>query len=115
MRKTIAASAAALLALTLAACGDDSDSPKSGGDNDEALAPKCSDVWVAGETLPEDYEGCMDGDTLEAAASFNCGDGSSLFQYADDFWAFGGQEIHEEAGGVASAEPYKEAYATCQG
>lgn len=114
MRKTIAASAAALLALTLAACGDDSGSPKSVGD-DEALAPKCSDVWVAGETLPEDYEGCMDGDTLEAAASFNCEDGSSLFQYADDFWAFGGKEIHEEAGGVASAEPYKEAYATCQG
>lgn len=115
MRKTIAASAAALLAFTLAGCGDNSDSPESSRDKEENLVPKCADVWVAGETMPKDYEGCMSGDTLEAAASFDCKDGSSLFQYEDDFWAFGGQEIHEEAGGVASAAPYKEAYATCQG
>lgn len=113
MRKTIAASAASLLALTLSACGGNDD--KTTNSDDEALAPACSEVWVAGQTLPADYEGCMNGGTLEAAASFNCEDGSSLFQFEDDFWAFGGQEIHEEAGGAASAEAYSEAYAACNG
>ena len=116
MRKPFATSAAAVIALTLAGCGGDSDSNSDGEESpDEALAPACSEVWVAGETLPEDSEGCMNGDTLEAAASFTCEDGSSLFQYGDDFWAFGGQEIHEEEGGAASAEAYKAAYDTCQG
>lgn len=115
--RTVAPALALILTAALSACGsssndaaNDTSGPTSSG---ASSVPSCGDVWKAGATLPADYDGCMNGDMLEAAAFFTCGDGSKLYQYASDFWAFGGKTIHEEPGGAAGAKAYKAAYGAC--
>jgi hypothetical protein len=58
-----------LLALTFSvtACGAGSDTASPLGDT-----PKCSDIWVEGNTVPENYEGCENGDTIEAVFEYDC-------------------------------------------
>lgn len=112
MKRTLVA--AALLSV-LAACGG-GDDDVSGEDLADALddMPKCSEVWVAGETLPEDYGGCDDGDTIVAAVSTECSDGTSLYGFDDRFYALGGEEIVEAAGGSTDTDPaYSKAYEDC--
>lgn len=57
--------------------------------------PRCEDVWVPGEILPEHYEGCLeaDGDTIVAVVK----DTSGLIWYADRLVARPGQHIKEAA------------------
>ena len=47
--------------------------------------PKCADVWIEGQRLPADYEGCMNGDVLEAGVS-SCG--GKLFTYEPEGHGF---------------------------
>lgn len=113
----LATVAALLLGLTACSSGGDSEekaAPVSATPSESPIAPECSEVWVAGETLDTDYKGCLDGGTLEGASSFRCGEGPNLFQHGSDFWAFGGQEIHEEPGGAANATAYSNAYNDCR-
>lgn len=62
----------ALLLTLLAGCGP---SPDKAAKPDvlaelNAELPKCTDVWIIGKRLPDDYEGCMsEPDVLEAAVS----------------------------------------------
>lgn len=79
----------AALALVLAGCSDD------GGEGESSTGlPDCADVWVAGETLPEDYDGCMsDPDTIEAAVVMTCDDGSEFTGFDDRLYAKLGGEI----------------------
>jgi len=56
--------------------------------------PKCSDIWVEGKTLPEDYEGCQNtGGGLDRGANYACTDGKAdLIGHNDQFFArLGGQ------------------------
>jgi hypothetical protein len=58
--------AAVIPAIFIAGCsGDGKDGP-----------PQCSDVWEDGQTLPEDYDGCLSGDSFEVAPIWDCIDGS---------------------------------------
>jgi hypothetical protein len=83
---------AALLAISLAACG--------GGDEDHtrhiaAVAaspfenwPKCSDVWRVGDTLPAEFEGCLnDAGAAVPLFEWSCDDGMVLV-YVDEPPAF---------------------------
>lgn len=108
----------AALALTLTACGGGGTS--GAGQNDSPSAalkhdqPSCGDVWKAGAILPTGYIGCMDANGMRLiAAWFTCKDGTKLYQFGDDFWAYGGQAIHEEAGGAMNSKAYTKAYLTC--
>ena len=71
--------------------------------------PACSDAWVVGATLPEGYEGCMDGGTMVAAISIECTDGSLFTTYDDRFHAVIGGEV------FSSEDPdvYAKAYNDC--
>lgn len=116
MRTRLAVIAA--LALTATGCsGDDNGDTAEGSQGAPAPAtamseyPACEDVWVDGETLPEDYEGCDNGGTIEAAASIECDSGSGVFvTYQDQFHALLGGEITEAA---SSSEEYAAAYEEC--
>lgn len=93
--------AVVLSVLLLTACG-------GGGDDDEGGTgsgglPDCADVWVEGETLPEDYEGCMDGDMTVALVTSDCTDGSRLTGYDDRYWALLGGEIKDAGAEDATA------------
>ena len=63
MRIRIATSRLCGFATTavLTACSATSDAPEPEPTN---TVPTCSEVWVEGEKLPTDYEGCMDGEAL---------------------------------------------------
>ena len=84
--------AALVLAVSLSACGG-SDGPAEeeptapSEATSAAELPQCTDVWVDGKAIPEDYAGCVrDGETVEANAQ-PCGDGPEKFvqyQYKDE-------------------------------
>ena len=119
MRRLTGITAVALLAISLTACGNESDQEGSGDTGNESSAPPeasvpaCDEVWVEGETLPEDYEGCdLDG-TVQAAVYYDCADGRKFAAYGGvepNLWAFYGDAIN--AGGVDD-ESYAEAFASC--
>lgn len=113
LRKLPVAVAGTVACLALAGCG-------GGGNGSEApvasASPRCSDVWKAGETISEDYDGCLD-DTqhLVAAVKDNCKDGSELTTYDDRYWAVLGGEVQDtgSAGGTDTDQGYADAQASC--
>ncbi|HJR89204.1 MAG TPA: hypothetical protein VJ782_03485 [Aeromicrobium sp.] len=54
-----------------------------------AALSKCSEVWVAGKSLPSDYSGCQTEDGgLDRGAVYDCTDGKGqLIGYNDEFFA----------------------------
>jgi len=104
--------------LLLSSCGgdrEDADSPPptaSAPASDEASGgvPSRGNVWVQGGKLPDDYEGCMNGDALETLVTHDCEDGRRLASYDDKFWAFLGEEIHYAEGGTSTDPDYSEAF-----
>lgn len=105
-------------ALALMASGCSSDDGETSAESDTATAPEssgtpaCAEVWVDGETLPEDYEGCENEDgSIEAAATIECDSGIGTFAtYQDEFFALLGGEITEAP---SSSEEYAAAYEEC--
>ena len=120
MRTTLLTSvcAAALLAT---GCGGN-DEPNLSGDVEKmqdavAAMSDCSDVWSAGATLPEDYEGCLNGDTVDVPIYLECSDGSRFTSYQDTYYAFLGDEVGvaKSEGDAANDPGYKRAYEKCMG
>lgn len=67
--------------LLLAACGSGGGSDGGSNPVKDAVdkAPKCSDVWQVGKTLPKDYENCLGKDgSLNLGAFYDCADGTQL-------------------------------------
>lgn len=88
----------------------------SAQESDDGVYPACDEVWVPGQTVPAAYDGCLDGDTIEGAASFDCTDGTSLQSFRDELWALGDGPIAEKTTPEIAADPaYKAAYDTCVG
>lgn len=85
MRRQVLSSLISGLAVTavLAACSGNVTRPEP------SQTPACSQVWVEGDTLPADYEGCMDGESLVVAISDNTG----AVVYDDRLAAKPGQSI----------------------
>lgn len=79
----------AVLAVAAAAgCSNSNNEPSS-----STKYPDCIDVWVAGETLPDDYDGCLDGpDSLVVPVSKD-----GVVWYNDQFSAKLGGVIEEGA------------------
>jgi len=90
MRRQILSSLFSGLSVTavmtcITACSSTDETPVSNS------VPACSDVWVEGKTLPADYEGCMDSDSLVISISDNTG----AVVYDDRFSAQPGQTIRK--------------------
>ncbi len=112
MSRTCATLIALALPVLLTACGGDADNEDSG----DGL-PTCSDVWAEGETLPEDYAGCMDGDIEEVLVTIECADGSALAGHEDRYWALLGGVVKDAgAPDATAADPeYGADMAACAG
>lgn len=81
-------SAFALLTLLVApACGN--------GQRDLGDAvPECSDVWVAGRTLPADYTGCREFGAVVRPDRFDCPDSDDVaVKFGDYFGILGGEIV----------------------
>jgi|KBSSwiStaDraftv2_1062776.scaffolds.fasta_scaffold1220316_2 hypothetical protein len=102
MKRTMVIGAAC--GVFLAGCGGGSTDAGAAGGEAVGGLPACADVWVAGQVLPQKYEGCMMGaDVMAAAVTYKC-DGGSFTAYNDKFYArFGGAIIAVH--GEMSADP----------
>ncbi len=134
-RTTGAAAALTLVAgLGLSACG--SDSPDAANDPSastsetpsespsetptetptaEPSGPACSDVWVAGATLPEKYNGCQDADTgkwVQAMVYF-CSSGQRLVTFRTTFYAAKGEVVNESKVPLRRNQEFKKVLASC--
>lgn len=99
----------AVMAMALSACGGE-DKKTTAPTFEEAVkeTPQCSEVWKPGNTLPEKYEGCMKGDNLELAISYECSSGSDFYPYGDfTLWAVNGK-VHK-----GTMQEYEQAYEDC--
>lgn len=77
----------------------------------EAL-PKCSELWVVGQTLPADYEGCRTEGGIDQGARYPCTDGNGeLVGHNDQFFARLGGPI--KAYGDDEADFSRELYEVC--
>lgn len=81
-----------VLGVALTGCGSDDDDSGGGlfGGDD---IPDCADL--AGRTITDEFEGCMEDGSVQAVAVYNCDDGRVLKAVGDDVgWAFEGEEWH---------------------
>lgn len=110
--KTTLGALAIILASSLSACGGDDKSDTDAQAELEDTYPLCSEVWVVGNEIDDDYEGCLldDKDTIQAGVSIDCEDGSKFFTHEEggNFWT--------EDGVVATGDEdaYSAAYSACQ-
>lgn len=116
---------AALLTIALAGCSD-SDGGDESADSPDVRStdifgesmPYCADLWVAGQTIPEDYTGCYDedDDTVMAAASYQCEDGRDFISHPPGF-GFPGGPVKLTPPGLdepdTNAADYREMYDAC--
>ena len=133
------------LALSLAACGGDSDSTATDPDaSDSSTAtdtaspteatetsepsetasettpptpdwPACGDVWVADAQLALGYKGCLEGDTAVKADNLSCSSGQRIVRYDDSFFAVAGGTIYETSGPLDKDKVYLQKVRTCRG
>lgn len=130
--KTAAVLVALCASVVLGACGtengDDtaadsasestSESPsetpsESDTSTEPGALPECSDVWVDGQVLPEDYTACTsEGETIKPAKR-RCGYGASFLEQDGQFYAMLGKPV-TDAGDLETSEEYQQLLTTCQ-
>ena len=130
------------LALSLTACGGDSDSTATDPDaSDSSTAtdtasptetaepsetasettpptpdwPACGDVWVADARLAFGYKGCLEGDTAVKADNLSCSSGQRIVRYDERFFAVAGGTIYETSGPLEKDKLYLQKIRTCRG
>jgi len=112
------ANAACLLALTVSLSGCRDDEPQDGFDATFGDVPACSDIWVAGGTVPVDYAGCHGDDVIEAVFTFDCKDGRVFVSHAPGYGIVG-DEVHVTPEGLdepdTSSPEYKTLFDHCMG
>jgi hypothetical protein len=119
MRSRTIVLASLLLAVT--GCGDDGGDGGDGGDPGTPQAsglveslPSCSDVWQTGETLPEDYDGCViEGNEVKVFSPTECPSGTQHATYEDRWYAVLGGEIQESKASIYSDKGYARFRETC--
>jgi hypothetical protein len=133
------------LALSLAACGGDSDSTATDPDASDSSTttdpaspteaaqtpepsespsetmpptpdwPACGDVWVADARLALGYKGCLEGETAVKADNLSCSSGQRMVRYDDSFFAVAGGSIYETSGPLEKDKLYLQKVRTCRG
>lgn len=121
---------ALVMGLGLSGCGEDE--PDSAGEptstpteepsetpteepSEEPAGPACTDVWVAGATLPEKYSGCQDaekGKWMEAMV-YHCSSGQRLVTFGRTFYAAKGEVINESQTPLARNPEFQKVLASC--
>lgn len=85
------------------------------GEESEPRGPACSDVWVAGEELPQKYTGCMDAekDKWMQAMIYMCSSGQRLVTFGRTFYAAKGEVVTESETSLARNPEFKKVLASC--
>ena len=113
---------AALLTMSmsgiLAGCGGDESSDDAGtpaASGPVETLPSCDDVWVTGETLVSDYDGCViSGNDIKVFSPEMCPSGAEYASYEDRYYAIPGEVIRESPDGdIFRDEAFQEFAASC--
>lgn len=80
-----------------------------------ATTPDCSDVWVVGERLPEDYGGCQEGGVPVEDTTVPCAIGDVLVEHGEGYYATPGRPIRLAEGGFAADPAYQRVHTVCTG
>lgn len=85
------------------------------GEESEPTTPACSDVWVAGELLPQRYQGCFDSEKERwvQAMIYRCSSGQQLVTYGRTFYAAKGEQVNETEVPLARDPDFSKAMASC--
>jgi len=120
-----------LAGLGLAACGEDdpdsADDPSAGESTstssetptqeptEEPMGPACTDVWVAGATLPATYDGCQDADKGKwvEAMVYHCSSGQRLVTFGTTFYAAKGEVVNESDVPLRRNREFQKVLASC--
>ncbi|WP_114422227.1 hypothetical protein [Nocardioides houyundeii] len=128
---------AAVLAVLLTGCGEDSSdtasddsastpgtsvssSPSPEGTPTESTeeeatpeGPLCEEVWVDGQVLPRRYQGCLDGTKWREAFVYPCSSGQNLVTFGRTFYAAKGERVVESATPLAKNPQFQSALSAC--
>lgn len=77
--------------------------------------PACSEVWVAGATVPGRYQGCLEGQETVPADGRYCEFGKALFTYGRDLWAVAGGPVNVTERPLLRDPGYRRALEQCGG
>jgi hypothetical protein len=121
-RWTTLAPLAVLLALGVAACGDEgSDGPQSAdestptaSDSPKSDLPDCDSVWQEGADLPANYRGCSADGEAVAPKIVDCSSGQRIVTYDDHYWAVRGHVIGYAEQGLANDKKYAGILYSCR-
>lgn len=113
--RTLTALAVLVLALSACSNGESDDDTDNAGtitsvEDERASLPACADVWQDGATLPDDYDGCMEGDMLVVAVTLDCTTGSGFTTFEDRMFARMGGVIDEDD---SDSPSYRKAWNDC--
>jgi len=75
--------------------------------------PACDEVWRAGGTIPEGYEGCVDGDDAVVADLIRCSFGGTMTTFDDRFHGVVGNVVNDAGESLAVNRAYAKAYRLC--
>lgn len=83
--------------------------------SEEPMGPACADVWVAGSTLPEKYDGCQDAgkDKWMEAMVYHCSSGQRLVTYGTTFYAAKGEVVNESKVPLRRNREFQKVLASC--
>lgn len=116
MSKILSALAVALMTVTLGGCGGEDDAdPKAAASEavseavEEMFAvPACDDV----ATIGEDFEGCEEDGSLQAAIEYDCDDGRALIASGSVFGFVGEEAVRVPDAG--DSPEFAEAMSECR-
>ena len=83
--------------------------------SEEPAGPACTDVWVAGATLPQKYSGCQDAEKGKwmQAMVYHCSSGQRLVTFGRTFYAAKGEVINESETALARNPEFQKVLASC--
>lgn len=108
-----------LLVSGLSSCGDDAADAGSEAADEQTTPssveqePRCEDVWVDGEKLPENYRGCSEGETWVKADIRRCESGQILVTYGDRFYGAKGFVVNDVGEPLTESKQYQRALHSC--
>lgn len=107
--------AVATLVLLAACGGSPTATPQAGNGADFPAFPKCSEIWVAGKSLPDGYAGCEGRVTNYPATEIECSTGSMVYAEFDGayHWVMLPGGVIKVAADVDKSPEYAADYAAC--
>ena len=95
-----------VLAGALTGCGSSGTKAAPKADGPAETWPACDQVWVAGHTLPQGYQGCViHGNSVSVFSPEDCPSGAKYATYKDRWYAARGDTIHESKSGNVFHDP----------